>query len=51
LEQSEIVLEGESKEQFLTFIRSMLRWLPEKRKSAAELLKDPWLENALLDGG
>jgi hypothetical protein len=50
LEESEDVLEGESKERFLKFIRLMLRWLPEERKSAAELLKDPWLENALLDG-
>lgn len=36
-------LEGSSKILFLQFIRSMLKWLPEKRKSAKELLEDPWL--------
>ena len=28
---------------FLDFIKSMLDWVPEKRKTAAELLKHPWL--------
>jgi serine/threonine protein kinase len=37
------VLEGEEKELFLDFIRSMLRWRPEDRKSATELLKHPWM--------
>ena len=47
LEESEKFLNGENKEQFLKFMRSMLRWLPEERKCATELLKDPWLEGAI----
>ena len=47
LEESENVLDGENKERFLKFIRSMLGWLPEQRKRASELLKDPWLEGAI----
>ncbi|KAH8820111.1 kinase-like domain-containing protein [Xylogone sp. PMI_703] len=36
-------LEGADVELFLDFITSMLRWVPEERKSAAALLKHPWL--------
>jgi len=36
-------LEGKDKDEFLNFVRKMLQWLPEKRKSAKELLEDPWL--------
>lgn len=43
LEGSEERLEGANKTAFLNFIRSMLVWLPEKRKAASELLLDPWL--------
>ena len=43
LEGSEENLEGRNKELFLHFMRSMLRWVPEERKSARELLDDPWL--------
>ena len=43
LEDSEKNLEGRNKELFLQFIRSMLRWVPEERKTARELLEDPWL--------
>jgi serine/threonine protein kinase len=43
LEERVSVLEGEEKELFLDFIRSMLRWRPEDRKSATELLKHPWM--------
>jgi hypothetical protein len=43
LEEVETHLEGRDKEQFLHFIRSMLKWLPEKRKTAKKLLDDPWL--------
>lgn len=46
LEASEQNLFGENKQRFLAFVRSMLRWLPEERKSATELLKDPWLNSA-----
>ncbi len=44
LEDSEEYLEGENKEAFLRFVRSMLQWDPEKRKTAKELLEDPWLQ-------
>ncbi|KAL9614068.1 MAG: hypothetical protein Q9167_001422 [Letrouitia subvulpina] len=46
-ERAEIVLEGEEKRQFLIFVRSILRWLPEERRRAVELLTDPWLEGAI----
>lgn len=36
-------LEGKDKEEFLNLVQKMLQWLPEKRKSAKELLEDPWL--------
>lgn len=36
-------LEGKDKEEFLIFVQNMLQWLPEKRKSAKELLEEPWL--------
>ena len=44
LESLERRLEAPEKEQFLKFIRSMLQWLPEKRRTARELLQDPWLQ-------
>ncbi|KAJ5585059.1 protein kinase domain protein [Penicillium hispanicum] len=43
LEHAEQNLGGKSKSLFLDFIRSMLQWEPEKRKSARALLEDPWL--------
>ncbi|KAE8354163.1 kinase-like domain-containing protein [Aspergillus coremiiformis] len=43
LEESEEYLEGENKKLFMQFIRKMLRWDPEERQSACELLSDPWL--------
>lgn len=43
LADSVLFLEGGDKEEFLNFVRKMLQWLPEKRKSAKELLQDPWL--------
>ena len=36
-------LEGPEKQEFLTFIRSMLKWVPEERLTARQLLQDPWL--------
>jgi hypothetical protein len=36
---------GEEKRQFLDFAASMLHWLPEKRKTAKELLQHPFLED------
>jgi hypothetical protein len=43
LGDSEENFEGEEKMKFLEFMRKMLRWIPEERKSAKELLQDPWL--------
>lgn len=43
LEQSEEFLEGENKEKFMIFMRKMLQWRPEDRKTAKELLDDGWL--------
>ncbi|KAF2732395.1 kinase-like protein [Polyplosphaeria fusca] len=34
-------------ESSLNFIRSMLEWLPEKRKKASGLLEDPWMTGAI----
>ncbi|GAB1194053.1 hypothetical protein APSETT444_003292 [Aspergillus pseudonomiae] len=45
LEDSEEYLEGENKKMFMQFIRKMLRWDPEERHSARELLSDPWLNS------
>jgi serine/threonine protein kinase len=36
-------LEGSEKQAFITFLRSMLCWRPEDRKTAGQLLADPWL--------
>ncbi|KAM0418628.1 hypothetical protein ACHAPT_012431 [Fusarium lateritium] len=43
LEDSVTRLEGEEKERFLEFVRGMFQWRPEDRKTAAQLLDDPWL--------
>lgn len=43
LESLEKRLVGREKELFIQFMRSMLKWLPEERKTAKELLDDPWL--------
>lgn len=47
LEDSEEFLEGKNKEMFMTFMRGMLQWRPEDRKTAKELLKDPWLNDQI----
>ncbi|RAL01305.1 kinase-like protein [Aspergillus ibericus CBS 121593] len=47
LESREERLEGDEKEDFLRFLRRMLRWLPEERATAKELLFDPWLMRGL----
>ncbi|RAL09600.1 kinase domain protein [Aspergillus homomorphus CBS 101889] len=49
LEASEESLCGDDINQrlFLQFIRSMLRWVPEERKTAKELLEDPWLDSSV----
>ncbi|KAJ5236935.1 hypothetical protein N7489_007026 [Penicillium chrysogenum] len=45
LGKSEERLSGKNKEMFLNFIMGMLQWRPEDRKTAKQLLKDPWLDN------
>ncbi|OAP56817.1 hypothetical protein AYL99_08929 [Fonsecaea erecta] len=44
LEDIERRLVGQEKELFFRFMRAMLKWLPEERKTAKELLEDPWLQ-------
>jgi serine/threonine-protein kinase SRPK3 len=44
LEELEVrYVEGERKVQFMQFMRCMLQWRPEDRKTAKELLEHPWL--------
>ncbi|KAL3474256.1 kinase domain protein [Aspergillus californicus] len=43
LESLERRLSGQEKGPFIQFMRSMLKWLPEERKTARQLLEDPWL--------
>ncbi|MCJ1396678.1 hypothetical protein MMC18_009570, partial [Xylographa bjoerkii] len=43
-EDSEQNLNGEEKVLFLAFLRKMLSWVPEERKTAKELLQDRWLK-------
>ncbi|CAK42518.1 hypothetical protein CBS63078_6248 [Aspergillus niger] len=45
LENLEEILEGESRQLFLQFLRKMLKWKPEERESARDLLDDPWLRS------
>ncbi|MCJ1385099.1 hypothetical protein MMC17_008218 [Xylographa soralifera] len=47
LENSEEKLDGRKKELFLQFMRKMLCWVPEERKTARELLEDPWLNEII----
>ncbi|TFY58246.1 hypothetical protein EVJ58_g6542 [Rhodofomes roseus] len=49
LESQETRLEGKEKAEFLRFTRRMLQWEPEKRATAAELLKDRWLLTGSVD--
>lgn len=46
LENSITRFEGEEREKFLEFVRGMLQWRPEDRKTAAQLLKDRWLQES-----
>ncbi|KAH6715832.1 kinase-like domain-containing protein [Leptodontidium sp. MPI-SDFR-AT-0119] len=45
LEMSETRLEGENREMFLQMMRGMLTWRPEDRKTAKQMLDEPWLKN------
>ncbi|KAB8212800.1 hypothetical protein BDV33DRAFT_210847 [Aspergillus novoparasiticus] len=43
LEETVPSLETGDREAFLSFIKQMLAWLPEKRKTARELTEHPFL--------
>jgi serine/threonine-protein kinase SRPK3 len=43
LDTAEHFLAGRNKKMFLDFVKGMLAWRPEDRKTARELLRDPWL--------
>ncbi|CAG8070855.1 unnamed protein product [Penicillium nalgiovense] len=36
---------GEEKRMFISFVNRMIKWKPEERSTAKELLQDPWLHN------
>jgi serine/threonine protein kinase len=40
-------LDGKEKTCFLKFLRRMLRWRPEDRATARELVQDPWIQSIL----
>ncbi|EAW21195.1 uncharacterized protein NFIA_063560 [Aspergillus fischeri NRRL 181] len=46
LESRECRLQGDVKMPFLGFVRKALRWLPEDRPTAKELLLDDWLRGS-----
>jgi hypothetical protein len=43
IEDEEENLQGEEKTMFLQFLNKMIQWVPEDRRSAKELMEDPWL--------
>ncbi|KAK0109461.1 hypothetical protein ONS95_002154 [Cadophora gregata] len=47
LEDCVTCMEGEEKALFISFVRRMLKWLPEERATAKELQDDPWLQSGL----
>ncbi len=49
LEDGEGRLQGKDQELFLDLMRSMLRWLPEERKTTKQLLYHPWLVPSAMD--
>lgn len=40
-------MQGEDKEGFLSFLRKILRWVPEERPTAGELVYDEWVLKGL----
>lgn len=36
-------IHGDDKTLFIRFVRRMIKWRPEERSTAKELLEDPWL--------
>lgn len=49
LEESEKVVQRKGKELFLSFMKGMLQWRPEDRKTARQLLEDPWLNEPTVE--
>lgn len=45
LEDFILSFEGEERQVFLDFIKNMLQWMPEDRKTAKELLQHPWVRD------
>lgn len=43
LDSLEQRLSGGEKEDFIRFMKCMLKWLPEERMTAKQLLQHPWL--------
>jgi hypothetical protein len=35
--------DSDDKEKFLSFVKTMLAWIPEERKTAGKLMKHPFL--------
>ncbi|QSS51926.1 protein kinase [Histoplasma capsulatum var. duboisii H88] len=50
LESLAVDIEGDDKEGFLNFLRKILRWLPEERPTAGELVYDEWVLKGLGKG-
>ena len=44
-------LEGEEKQQFITFMRRMLQWNPEDRQDVKGVFWDEWLLADLIESG
>lgn len=44
-------LEGEEKQQFITFMRKMLQWNPEDRQDSEDVYWDEWLLADLMESG
>ncbi|KAF7877423.1 hypothetical protein EAF04_001100 [Stromatinia cepivora] len=47
LEKSELRLRGKNKDMFLELMRGMLQWRPGDRKTARQLIDDPWLNQVV----
>ncbi|PPJ49763.1 hypothetical protein CBER1_02853 [Cercospora berteroae] len=43
-EDSITCMRGEEKRMFINFVKRMIKWLPEERSTAKQLLEDPWLQ-------
>ncbi|KAL8967014.1 MAG: hypothetical protein Q9183_003108 [Haloplaca sp. 2 TL-2023] len=51
LEREDQRLEGEEKQQFITFMRKMLQWKPEDRQNAGGVYWDEWFLADLIESG